>query len=146
MKVILLQDVAKIGKRYEVANVPDGYAMNKLIPGGQARAATPENLKKIEAMQADTAAGTAATEEQLRAAVATLSATPLTIAAEANEQGQLFEALKVDKIVDAATAAGAAITADQVVIAEPIKATGEVAITLQAGEVSESVTITVIAA
>jgi large subunit ribosomal protein L9 len=32
MKVILLQDVRGIGRRYEVKNVADGYARNFLIP------------------------------------------------------------------------------------------------------------------
>ena len=39
MKVILLQDVAKIGRRSEVVEVPDGYAQNKLIPKGMAQPA-----------------------------------------------------------------------------------------------------------
>jgi peptidylprolyl isomerase len=53
MKVILLQDVAKIGKRFEVANVPDGYALNQLIPKRMAEPATPANMKKIERRQAE---------------------------------------------------------------------------------------------
>ncbi len=51
MKVILLRDVAKIGKRYEVANVPDGFALNKLIPQGDAQAATPDNVKRVANMR-----------------------------------------------------------------------------------------------
>ena len=47
MKVILLKDVAKIGRRHEVAEVPDGYALNMLIPKGLAKAGTPENIKKL---------------------------------------------------------------------------------------------------
>ena len=47
MKVILLRDVAKIGKRYEIVEVPDGFALNKLIPKKDAEAATPVNVKRV---------------------------------------------------------------------------------------------------
>ena len=48
MKVILLR-WAKIGRRYTVVEVPDGYALNKLIPKKKmAEQASPANLKKIE--------------------------------------------------------------------------------------------------
>ncbi|OHA89835.1 MAG: 50S ribosomal protein L9 [Candidatus Zambryskibacteria bacterium RIFCSPHIGHO2_01_FULL_44_22b] len=52
MKIILLQDVKGVGKRFEEKNVSDGYATNFLLPknlaviadnAGKARA---ENLKK----------------------------------------------------------------------------------------------------
>ena len=48
MKVILLRDVAKIGRRFEIVEVPDGYALNKLIPKKDAEAATPANVKRIQ--------------------------------------------------------------------------------------------------
>ncbi|SHH19937.1 50S ribosomal protein L9 [Thermosipho atlanticus] len=48
MKVVLLKDVHKIGKKGEVKNVSDGYARNYLIPKKLAVEATPEILKKLE--------------------------------------------------------------------------------------------------
>ena len=46
MKIILLQDIAKIGKRGEVKEVADGYALNVLIKKGMALMATPSELIK----------------------------------------------------------------------------------------------------
>ena len=48
MKVILLKDVAKLGKKYEVKEVPDGHATNFLIPRGLVEIATSGGLKKVE--------------------------------------------------------------------------------------------------
>ena len=48
MEVILKQDVKGTGKAGQVVKVSDGYARNKLIPGGLAVEATPANKKQIE--------------------------------------------------------------------------------------------------
>ena len=49
MKVILLQDVRKLGAKYDVKNVADGYARNFLIPKGLAKIATQAVLYELEA-------------------------------------------------------------------------------------------------
>ncbi|MEN9881551.1 MAG: hypothetical protein RLZZ308_734 [Candidatus Parcubacteria bacterium] len=46
MKVILLRDTAKLGKRGEVKDVSDAYAVNVLIKKGDALQATPAELSK----------------------------------------------------------------------------------------------------
>ena len=57
MKVILKQDVKKVGKRGEIVEVSDGYARNFLIARGLAVAETKKSLeilgeeKKIEAAE-----------------------------------------------------------------------------------------------
>ena len=66
MKVILLQDVAKIGRRFDIVEVPSGYGMNKLIPQGMAKPATPENVKAINAQSAKTEADRAAGDAALQ--------------------------------------------------------------------------------
>ena len=48
MQIILLQDVGGVGKRHEVKDVADGYALNFLIPRGAAEQATPERLASHE--------------------------------------------------------------------------------------------------
>lgn len=48
MKVIFIQNVAKIGKINEIKDVADSYAMNVLIPKKYAVVATPQAIKKIE--------------------------------------------------------------------------------------------------
>ena len=47
MKVILLQDVKKQGKKDQIIDVSDGYARNFLIKNGLAIAANSESKKKV---------------------------------------------------------------------------------------------------
>lgn len=51
MKVILLEDVRGVGKRFEVKDVSDGYARNFLFPNKLAKAATPSSLKELETLK-----------------------------------------------------------------------------------------------
>lgn len=47
MKVILLEDVKKVGKRNEIVEVSDGYANNFLIRQKKAKEVTKSNLKEL---------------------------------------------------------------------------------------------------
>ena len=143
MKIILLQDVAKIGRRYEIVEVPDGYAMNQLIPKKMAEAATPANVKRVEKMSKDKADSAAADSEAFAAAVATINATPITITLEANEQGHLFKAVSAEDVMIAARGVGAVITEEMVSFDSPIKEIGEHEVALKHGEDTELITITV---
>ena len=48
MQIILKKDVKGTGKAGDVVKVSDGYARNRLIPGGFAIEATPSNLTKVK--------------------------------------------------------------------------------------------------
>ena len=48
MKVILLQDIKKLGSKWDIKDVNDGYARNFLLAKKLALIATPENLAKKE--------------------------------------------------------------------------------------------------
>lgn len=145
MKVILLQDVAKIGARYTVTDVADGYALNQLIPKGLAEPATPQNLKKLESRSASIEATKVADAEAFAAAKEKLAEVTLTITVEANEQGHLFGAVKASEVVTAAKAVGVIIEEAQVIMEEPIKATGNHVVKLAGGKEVVEVTLEVVA-
>ena len=46
MKVVLLKDIKGKGKKGDVINISDGYALNYLIPQGLAKAGTSSNLNE----------------------------------------------------------------------------------------------------
>jgi len=133
MKVILQRDVAKLGKRSSVVVVPDGYALNKLIPQGLAVPATPANLKRVTATAIAHDAHEQTLETSLMAGVAHFAATPLTITVEANAQGHLFKAIKASDIAAAATAHGHTIPESVMSITKPIKSVGAVSVTISHG-------------
>lgn len=143
MKVILLRDVAKLGKRFSVAEVPDGYALNQLIPKGMAEAATGENLKRIGARMEKQQTDKVSSETDFKVALAALQVTPLTLTADANAQGHLFKGVKASDIATAAAAAHHAVPLSSIVLKEPIKSLGEHVITASMGAVSGEFTLMV---
>lgn len=143
MKVILLQDVAKIGRRFSIAEVPDGYAMNQLIPKRMAEPATPANLKRIERRQAESTATEEAGQAAFETAKEALTGKVIAVVEEANEKGHLFKAVSEAEIVEAAQTAGVAVTTAMIRVPQPIKELGEHEIELVSGGNKTTFTIEV---
>jgi large subunit ribosomal protein L9 len=146
MKVILLQDVAKIGLKNEIVDVPNGYGQNQLIPARKALPATPQNLKRVGKVHAELAAKSADSETMFTTALAALQAEPLLIRTQMNEQGHLFQAVHEKDVVEAAATNNIAITTQMVNFSEPIKTEGDHTVLLQTGQHNGSFTITVVKA
>ena len=90
MKVILSDDVEKLGQKGDVVTVADGYARNYLIPKGFAMLASKGALKQAELMQRARAERAEKEKAEAAARVATLAASPVYISARAGEEGRLF--------------------------------------------------------
>lgn len=125
MKVILLRDVAKIGRKGAVVEVPSGYAQNQLIPKGQAKPATPENLKAAEQGSAAIINADQALMQKFIEAKHQLQASTLTIGGQKSDKGHLFAAIKPAAIVSTAKANGITLNESWIRINSPIKTTGE---------------------
>lgn len=143
MKVILLQDVAKIGRRFSIVEVPHGFALNKLIPQGLAKEATSENVKQIKAREDKIATEHANADKQFVEAVTSLEGKEITVYVDANENGHLFEALKPQSIVAALEAEGAHLGVEHVHVGTPIKSVGTHMISLVSGDQRTDITLTV---
>lgn len=125
MRVILLQDVEKLGKKYEIKEVADGYAKNFLIPKGLVKIATPtvlkwlETQKEIEEKKA---------EEELKMAqelASNIDGQEVIIQTKIGEEGQLFESITHQRISEKLKELGFEIRKSQIDLPEPIKELGE---------------------
>lgn len=145
MKVILLKDVAKIGRRFDVVNVPDGYALNKLIPKNLAEAATTENVKRLQNISAKVSQDRAVHESNFGEALRTLKDVEIPVEVEANNVGHMFQALKAQAIVDAVKkATGFELSAEHLIMKTPIKSTGEHIVDVASGSLHGTVTLNVV--
>lgn len=101
MKVILLKDVAKLGRRYDVKDVNSGHALNLLIPQGLAIGATSEALKRYEAIRVK-AEGERKIHEDLAAKnLSDLDGKVLRLSGKANDKGHLFAGIHREEIAAA---------------------------------------------
>lgn len=145
MRIILLHDVAKIGRRYAVVEVPDGFARNKLIPTKAAVPATPDNLKRYSAITNHATEAKHMSDESLERSLKLLKETTITVSGKANAQGHLYQAITKDDIVTAAAKAGASLPVNVIQVASPLKTVGTHSITIVSGAMQGNVTIEVVA-
>lgn len=124
MKVILLDDIERLGKKGEVVTVKEGYARNYLIPNKKASPATGGNMKVLEALKKKEAAETAKQVEAARALANRISNLSLTISAQAGEEEKLFGSVTPDTVSDALRDEGITIDKRDVLIEDPIKKLG----------------------
>lgn len=144
MKVILLKDVAKIGRRFDVVDVPDGFALNKLIPQGLAQNASPENMKRLQNLSAKVSHDREVSESSFRDALAACKDVEIRVEVEANNEGRMFQALKAEAIIEAIKqATGHELGAEHLVIKTPIKSVGEHQIDAVSGSVQGQITLLV---
>ncbi len=130
MKVILLRDVARIGKRFEIKDVPDGFALNKLIPARDAEPATPANVKRVMEKHRNDVRTKDMELSTARAIAEACAKEPIVITMEANEQGHLFQAVHARDIVAAAQVRGLSIPEASLKITAPVKSVGDHTVTL----------------
>jgi large subunit ribosomal protein L9 len=132
MKVILLRDVAKIGRRYEVVEIADGLALNKLIPKGDAKQATKENIKQVENMRAKGMSNKAGLVNELKSMADQFVAEPLVVKMEANDKGHLFKGVNAEDVIAAAKAQGVVIAKEFLVVENHLKSLGQHQVALKA--------------
>ena len=100
MKIILLKDIPKVGRKYDIKNVADGYALNMLIPRGLAQIATPQAEKNIESMKAKDMVEKKVQGELLLKSLDVIKTLVINIKEKANDKGHLFAGITKERLVE----------------------------------------------
>jgi large subunit ribosomal protein L9 len=125
MEVILKKDVKGTGKAGDVVKVSDGFARNKLIPGGLAVEATPANRKAIEREKAKAAEKYAAEKAAAEDLARRLEDKIVVVKTKVGDNGRLFGAITSMDIAGAIKEqTGEEIDKRKVILSKPIKETG----------------------
>lgn len=125
MKVVLLENVKKLGKVGEVVNVSDGYARNMLLPRKLAQVATPDVIKRVEKNNSDKLAKEKAEMENFSKLAREIKDKKITVSAKA-KGGKLFGSVDGAKIAqEIKSQLGVELNSGQVKLIAPIKDLGE---------------------
>jgi large subunit ribosomal protein L9 len=144
MKIILQENIEKLGTRGEVVEVAEGYARNYLLPRKFALAATAGNLKQLEKIRGRLAKIEAQEHSTAEGLATLISAASLHLERKTGQTGQLFGSVTAADIAEALAAQGITVDKRKVALAEPIKAIGEYQVTIKLHHnVSATVQLTV---
>ncbi|MBI5139723.1 50S ribosomal protein L9 [Candidatus Nomurabacteria bacterium] len=126
MKVIFLNDVPRVGKRHDVKDVNDGYAMNFLLPRNLAVSATPKAIAELEMRKKEIVIEREVEENLLMRNLEEIKGKVVHLEAKADEKGHLFSGIHNKEIVDAMKKEHRVdLSEDSIVLEKPIKTLGE---------------------
>ena len=145
MKIILREDVEKLGKAGEVVKVKDGYGRNYLIPRQLAVLANVRNMKSLDHDRRTIETRAKKTRKTAEATAATLSAVSLVLPAKAGEEGKLFGAVTSRDIAEALGKAGVIVDRKAIQLADPIKQVGDYKVKIRvAADVFPEISVSVV--
>jgi large subunit ribosomal protein L9 len=131
MKVILKQDVEKLGKIGDIVKVAPGYGRNYLVPRNFAVEATPGNIKVIEIEKVSKAKR----DHRDKAAAALLAQEivklTVTIRRKTGEEGSLYGSVTAMDIADFLITHKIDIDKRKIQLEDPIKAVGEYQVSIR---------------
>ena len=132
MKLLLCNDVEKLGWLGDIVEVKDGYARNYLIPQGLATVPTAGNIKALADEKARRAEARQLVREQKERLVASVQGAEVVLAAKANEQGHLFGSVTEHDIADNLRKQGFDVADEMVKMSGHIKELGVSEVTVRA--------------
>lgn len=147
MRVVLREDVEKLGRKGDLLEVADGYARNYLVPRGLAIVATKGVVEQASAMRRNRQIRDDRDKEAAQELATRLTLSPVQVTARAGEGGKLFGSVTSADIV-AAVKDQTKVELDRrkLTLAEPLKelGTAEVAVQLHT-DVTAMLTVEVVA-
>lgn len=134
MKVLLCEDITKLGWLGDVVEVNVGYARNYLLPQGKAKIATKTSIRAIAEEKTKRAEQRIEDRKRLENAAKAVEGAEAVVAAKANEQGHLFGSVNERQIAANLRAQGFEVADEIVQLPEHIKQVGTHAVTLKFAE------------
>lgn len=130
MRVLLCEDIERLGWLGDVVEVSEGYARNYLLPQGLAKMATHVNIKAIAQQKAERAELRVRQHDRLAEAAKAVEGAEAVVAAKANEQGVLFGSITARQIATNLREQGFEVPDEVVHLPEHIKHLGTHTVTL----------------
>lgn len=125
MKVLLLEDVYKLGRAGDVKKVAPGYARNYLMPQGMAVLATPGAVKQADRIRKQGEVKRARINEEMGGVAEQLEGMLFTFPAKASETGRLYGSVNTQMIADAVSEEiGVSVEAKQIE-SQPLRLIGK---------------------
>jgi len=134
MKVLLCEDIQKLGWLGDIVEVNTGYARNYLLPQGLARVATEGNIRALAKEKAKRAQQRLQERRRMEKAVEAVNGAEAVLAARANEQGVLFGSITETMIAANLRAQGFEVADEIVKLPEHIKQLGTHNVTVRFAE------------
>jgi large subunit ribosomal protein L9 len=130
-KVILQEDIDKLGHRGDVVTVKPGYARNFLLPRKLAIEASTGNMKALERIRTSLAKKTATELEAAQKQAALLHGVELRFTRKTGENDQMFGSVTTGDISEALGQKEFKVDKRQIQLPEAIKAIGEYPVTVK---------------
>ena len=130
MKVILKEDVKKLGSMGQIVTVADGFARNYLVPRGLAVEASSRNVASLNHAQRVIQEKAKKVKESLEEFAARLSKITLVMQAKAGEEGKLFGSVTSMDIAEKLKSEGIEIDRKKISLEEPIKRLGTYSVSI----------------
>jgi len=124
MKVILKEDVKKVGKKGEIVNVADGYARNYLIARGLAVQETKGSLAVLSEQKKEEAAIEAEKEAEAKALAEKMESMTLTFHVKSGAEGRVFGSVSTKQIVEKLNQEGIHVDKRKILDTNPIQSLG----------------------
>jgi len=124
MKIILREDIERLGKRGDIVQVKDGYARNYLIPQGKALPATPGYLRQFEEEKRMELVREGKKKRAADELANRLNKVSLTAVAKAFEEDKLYGSVTALDVAELLAKEGFEIDKKNILLDEPIKSLG----------------------
>jgi len=131
MEVILREHVEHLGRRGDIVKVAEGYARNYLLPRKLALAVNEGNKRQIERERKNAEARELEEKTQAEAFAARLAEAEIAIPRRVGENDTLYGSVTSVDIASALGAKGFEIDRRKIVLAEPLKALGQVTVPIK---------------